>query len=65
MATQITSIVSSGVFKGYLNYIATFKSVVLQRSSSVVSVFTSIGGFVAFFADFIDKKWDSRLQIKY
>ena len=55
---------TSGVFNGYLSNILTFKNTMIQKSASLISAFSSVGGLTAFFLDLIDGKWDDYLRIK-
>ena len=57
--------VTSGVFKGYINSMWTFKSKLLQRASSLTSALSSVGGLIALFLDFGDKSWDDWITIRY
>lgn len=57
--------VTSGVFKGYINSMWTFKSKLLQRASSLISALSSVGGLIALFLDFGDKSWDDWITIRY
>ena len=56
--------VTSGVFKGFLSNILTAKSQILQKASSLISAFSSVGGIIALFLDIMDRKWDDYLTIK-
>lgn len=54
---------ASGLFKGYLSNILTCKNKALQKASSLISAFSSIGGITAFFLDVMDRKWDDYLTL--
>ena len=56
--------ITSNIFKGFLSDILTMKSKILQKASSLISAFSSIGGIIAFFLDIIDKRWDDYLTLK-
>ena len=57
--------VASGVFRSYIDSMWSFKSRLLQRTYSLISALSSVGGIVALFLDFGDKKWDDWVTIKY
>ena len=56
--------IADGLMKGFLSNIAFSKSRILQKASSLISAFSSVGGIVALFLDLMDKKWDDYFTVK-
>ncbi len=56
--------VVDAVLKDFLANIAFLKSKILQKSSSLISAFCSVGGIVALFVDLMDKKWDNYASLR-
>jgi hypothetical protein len=48
----------------FLTNIAFSKNLILQRASSLISAFSSVGGIVALLLDLMDRKWDNYATLK-
>ena len=55
---------SGSLFQGFLYNVISLKNVLFQKIGSIVSAFSSVGGFIALFLDLMDGKWDDYLMIK-
>ncbi len=54
-----------GLISDYISNIITQKHIILQKSNSLISAFSSIGGIIAFLLDLSDSNWDDSLVIQY
>ena len=60
----LVSSIASGIFEGFIEKIASSKSIILGNAISYISAFSSIGGIIALLLDIIDGKPDGWIKIK-
>ena len=53
-----------GVMKDFLANIAFSRRKILQKASSLISAFSSVGGIVALFLDLMDRRWDNYASLR-